>query len=133
MHTSLRKRVAATREPLSRASLTPSPSPASPKRHTGGDKPAGAKAVYELSLQFDVYSALQLWHAAARRLGDGGLSPLDIEMTIGLAADPSIADCLATLVLPRHASGCDLLDVRIGPALPIDDRFAAPFPSSSEH
>lgn len=123
MPTRLRKRIASPHAPLSCPS----------RRRVGEDGSGRAKPVYELSLQFDVRSALQLWHAAARRLRESGLSPPDIETTIGLAADPSIPDCLATLILPRHASGCDLLDVRIGPALPVDDPFADRFPILSEH
>jgi hypothetical protein len=37
------------------------------------------------------------------------------------------------MILPRHAPGCDLIDVRIGPGRAIDDLFASPFPTSSEH
>lgn len=133
MQTRPRKHRAATPLRSSRPSLTPSPSLASPRRRTGGSGPGSMKPVYELSLQFDVRSALQLWHAAARRLRDSGLATPDIETTIGLAADPSIADCLATLILPRHAPGCDLIDVHIEPSRAIDDLFADPFPASSEH
>jgi hypothetical protein len=56
-----------------------------------------------------------------------------MDTTIGLAADPSIADCLATLILPRHAPGCDLVDVRIRPGDAIDELFAGSLPTSCEH
>ncbi|WP_019831322.1 hypothetical protein [Sphingomonas sp. PR090111-T3T-6A] len=101
---------------------------APPPRHRAG----AAIPIYQIALQFDVRSTLQLWHAAAQRLRESGLSTPDIETTIGLASDPSIADCLATLILPRHAPGCDLIDVRIGQSS-IDDLFASPLPNASEH
>lgn len=102
---------------------------ARPHQHHGG----APKPLYQIALQFDVRSTLHLWHAAAQRLRESGLLTPDIETTIGFASDPSIADCLATLILPRHAPGCDLIDVRIGPGRAIDDLFASPLPISSEH
>ena len=115
MQTSLRQRMIARAAP--------------PPRHRAGT----AMPVYQIALQFDVGSTLQLWHAAAQRLRESGLSTPDIETTIGLASDPSIADCLATLILPRHAPGCDLIDVRIGQGCVLDDLFASPLPNASEH
>ncbi len=116
----------------SRRGMTAAPPPPSPRRgHRGGA--SDAKAVFQIALQFDVRDTLRLWHAAAARLRESGLSKLDIETTIGLAADPSIADCLATLILPRHAPGCDLVDVRIRPSDAIDELFAGALPTSSEH
>ncbi len=115
-----------------RRSMTAAPSPPSPHRRQGGGA-GDAKAVFQIALQFDVRDTLRLWHAAAARLRESGLSKLDIDTTIGLAADPSIADCLATLILPRHAPGCDLVDVRIRPGDAIDELFAGSLPISSEH
>lgn len=101
---------------------------ATPRGHQRGGE---GRALFQIALQFDVQSGLRLWHAAAERLRECGLSKLDIETTIGHAADPSIADCLATMILPRHAPGCDLVDVRIGPGRALDDLFE--LPTTSEH
>lgn len=100
-----------------------------PRNRENGQRPMA----YEIALQFDVRNAATLWRAAARRLEEYGLERFDIHQTIGSIEDPSISDCLSTLILPRHADGCSLIDVHIQPGQRAEDMFPADIPAMIEH
>jgi hypothetical protein len=78
------------------------------------DTPSSTR--YDVILKFNVPDPALLWQAAARRLEGSGLEPGDVDETIGSIDDPSIDDCLATLMLPMVADGCELVDVHVLPS-----------------
>jgi len=114
MRTSL-SRLAAPRIEPQRACLHAVPLSPKPHQTGGGSGSGGGAPVYEVALQFDIPHALPLWQAAAQRLRDHGLDMADIAATIGSSDHPSIEDCLETLLLPRQADGCDLVDFDVRP------------------
>ena len=69
--------------------------------------------VFDVVLTVTVPDPASLWRAAARRLEGSGLDPEDVDETIGSIDDPSIDDCLATLMLPAAPDGCVLADVQV--------------------
>jgi hypothetical protein len=79
---------------------------------------------HEVMLKFEVSDATALWGAAASQLARGGLCASDIDETIGSIDDPSIDDCLATLVVLRGTEGCDLIDFRVERASASAEMFA---------
>lgn len=84
-------------------------------RHTGNLTPKGDNgAAFDVCLKVDITDAALLWRmAAAHALAVSALEMEDIEEVIGPMEDPSLADCLAMLLVPQSVAGCALTDVRI--------------------
>jgi hypothetical protein len=64
----------------------------------------------DIVLKFSIADPASLWHAAAKRLQRNGLALDDVIDTIGSVDDPSIDDCLTTLMFPMQIDGCDLIE-----------------------
>ena len=73
---------------------------------------AGPMLAYEVVLKVTVMDIDALWHGAARRLREAGLSPQDIDDTVGPQEDPAVSDCLSVLALPE-IDGCRITDFQI--------------------
>lgn len=72
--------------------------------------PDGIQPEYRISLTLAVSDGRALWTAAAARLlASSGMTFDDVVEMIGPCEDPSISDCIATLVKPDGLAGC-LLD-----------------------
>lgn len=80
--------------------------------------------IYDVMLKFAVRDPARLWRAAAQLLQMGGLDADDVDETIGTIDDPSIDDCLATILLPRTADGCDVIDFEIQHGIDHDGLYA---------
>lgn len=66
---------------------------------------------YHVTLAISVDNAAALWAAAAAICArDAGMSPDEVDETIGPREDPSIADCLTMLALPTRLAGCQIID-----------------------
>lgn len=66
---------------------------------------------YHVTLAISVDNAAALWTAAAEICArDAGMSPDEVDESIGPREDPSIADCLTMLALPTRLAGCQIID-----------------------
>lgn len=76
-----------------------------------------AKAAFTVTLTLTVEDAHALWTAAAEKaLQAPGMTLSDVLDTLGPREDPSIADCIAMLVVPAGVAGCALDDFSVGAA-----------------
>lgn len=67
-----------------------------------------------------------LWRmAAAHALTISGLEQEDIEEVIGPLDDPSIAECLAMLLVPQPTAGCVMTDFSVEPVTRVTRRKPA--------
>ena len=72
--------------------------------------PDGLQPQYRISLTLAVSDGRALWAAAAARLlAAPGMTLDDVVEVIGPCEDPSISDCIATVLKPADVPGC-LLD-----------------------
>ena len=72
--------------------------------------PDGLQPQYRISLTLAVSDGRALWTAAAARLlAAPGMTLDDVVEVIGPCEDPSISDCIATVLKPADVPGC-LLD-----------------------
>ncbi|WP_298675572.1 hypothetical protein [uncultured Sphingomonas sp.] len=80
----------------------------------------GVGTVCTINIELNVSNAEALWQAAARRALSSaiGLTPADVEDTIGPREAPSIADCIAMLIPPSDLAGCTIthLNLAVEPA-----------------
>lgn len=75
------------------------------------------QASLSITLSLSITDAQALWAAAAERaLAAPGTTLGDVLDTIGPREDPSIADCLAMLLVPSRLAGCTLDDFDARPA-----------------
>ena len=66
---------------------------------------------YRVTLDISVEDVTALWAAAAEIcLRDGGLTPDEVDETIGPREDPSIPDCLTMIALPARLAGSRIVD-----------------------
>lgn len=80
---------------------------------------SATSTAFSATLTLNVEDARALWTAAAEKaLQAPGMTLSDVLDTIGPREDPSIADCIAMLVVPAGIAGCTLDDftVRTAPA-----------------
>lgn len=84
-----------------------------PGGKTGEVQAPGTQQEYWFSLRLRVDSPTQLWHAAALRCRQSGMSQDEVEDLIGPVEDPSITDCLMLLALPERLPGCTRLDTAL--------------------
>ena len=75
------------------------------------------KAAFTATLTLTVEDACALWTAAAEKaLQAPGMTLSDVLDTLGPREDPSIADCIAMLVVPAGVAGCALDDFSVDAA-----------------
>ncbi|MCX8476649.1 MAG: hypothetical protein MT490_12695 [Sphingomonas sp.] len=72
------------------------------------------KAAFTATLTLTVEDARALWTAAAdKAMQAPGMTLSDVLDTLGPREDPSIADCIAMLVVPAGVAGCALDDFSV--------------------
>lgn len=72
------------------------------------------KTAFTATLTLTVEDARALWTAAAEKAMQApGMTLSDVLDTLGPREDPSIADCIAMLVVPAGIAGCELDDFSV--------------------
>lgn len=78
---------------------------------------SGTNTAFTATLTLTVEDSRSLWNAAAEKaLQAPGMTLSDVLDTIGPREDPSIADCLAMLLMPAGVAGCALDDFAVDAA-----------------
>lgn len=75
---------------------------------------SATNTAFTATLTLTVEDARSLWNAAAEKaLQAPGMTLSDVLDTIGPREDPSIADCIAMLLVPAGIAGCALDDFAV--------------------
>ncbi|MEO8723664.1 MAG: hypothetical protein ABI395_09115, partial [Sphingobium sp.] len=90
----------------------------------GAGDPGGTEFLVTIALS--VRDVDLLWRmAATHALSIAGLEQEDVEDVIGVLEDPSIADCLAMLLVPKPVAGCVITSFSVASATRVPRRKPA--------